>query len=59
MLIITRKKNQKIMVGDVEITIAELGRNRVTFWINAPKAVHIDTKRGKHEKVAKLGPQKS
>lgn len=42
MLIIRRKKDQKIIVADdIEITILEVGRNRVRFGIKAPKHITI------------------
>ena len=45
MLIISRKKDQKLIVADeIEITILEVGRNRVRFGINAPKHIKIHTK---------------
>jgi carbon storage regulator len=45
MLIISRKKDQKIIVADdIEITILEVGRNRVRFGIKAPKDVPIHTR---------------
>ena len=45
MLIISRKKDQKIIISDdIEITILEVGRNRVRFGINAPKHVAIHTR---------------
>jgi carbon storage regulator CsrA len=45
MLIISRKKDQKIVVADdIEITILEVGRNRVRFGIKAPKHVPIQTR---------------
>ena len=45
MLIISRKKDQKIIVADeIEITILEVGRNRVRFGIKAPKHIPIQTK---------------
>lgn len=44
MLIISRKKDQKIVVADeIEITILEVGRNRVRFGIKAPKHIPIQT----------------
>ena len=44
MLIISRKKDQKIIVADeIEITILEVGRNRVRFGIKAPKRIPIQT----------------
>ena len=45
MLIISRKRDQKIILADnIEITILEVGRNRVRFGINAPKEVPIHTR---------------
>jgi len=45
MLIISRKKEQKIIVADeIEITILEIGRNRVRFGIKAPKQIAIQTR---------------
>ncbi len=45
MLIISRKKDQKIILADdIEITILEVGRNRVRFGIKAPKHIPIHTK---------------
>jgi hypothetical protein len=42
MLIISRRKDQKLIVADeIEITILEVGRTRVKFGIKAPKHVHI------------------
>ena len=44
MLIISRKKSQKIVVADdIEITILEVGRNRVRFGIKAPRHIPIQT----------------
>jgi carbon storage regulator len=45
MLIISRKRQQKIVVADdIEVTILEIGRNRVRFGIKAPKEVTIQTR---------------
>jgi carbon storage regulator len=45
MLIISRKKDQKIIIADnIEITILEVGKNRVRFGVNAPKEVSIHTR---------------
>jgi hypothetical protein len=44
MLIISRKKDQKIVLADnIEITILEVGRNRVRFGVKAPKHIPIHT----------------
>ena len=57
MLIISRKKDQKIIVADdIEITILEVGRNRVRFGIKAPKHIPIHT-RLKTSPVSELGAQ--
>ena len=45
MLIISRKKDQKIIIADdIEIVVLEVGRNRVRFGINAPKNIPIQTR---------------
>jgi carbon storage regulator len=45
MLVISRKKDEQIIVaGEIEITILQVGRNRVRFGIKAPKHVPIHTR---------------
>lgn len=45
MLIIGRKTNQEIIIADnIEITILEIGRNRVRFGIEAPTDVSVHTR---------------
>ena len=45
MLIIGRKRNQKIIISDnIAITVLEIGRNRVRFGIQAPADVRVHTK---------------
>jgi hypothetical protein len=45
MLIISRKKDQKIILAEnIEITILEVGRNRVRFGVKAPRHIPIHTK---------------
>jgi carbon storage regulator len=45
MLIISRKRDEKIMIADeIEITILEVGRNRVRLGVKAPKHIPIQTK---------------
>jgi carbon storage regulator len=57
MLIISRKKDQKIILADdIEITILEVGRNRVRFGIKAPKNIPIHT-RLKTSPIAEEPPQ--
>jgi carbon storage regulator CsrA len=42
MLIISRKKDQKLIISDdIEITVLEVGKNRVRFGIKAPQHVRI------------------
>ncbi len=44
MLIINRNKLEKLLIdGNIEITVLEIGRNRVRFGIKAPKEVQIHT----------------
>ncbi|HET9941815.1 MAG TPA: carbon storage regulator [Terriglobia bacterium] len=59
MLIISRKKDQKIVVADeVEITILEVGRNRVRFGIKAPKHIHIQTRlKGTEQEPVAIGTE--
>jgi len=45
MLIISRKKTEKIIIADdIEITILDVGRNRVRFGVQAPKEITINTR---------------
>ena len=45
MLALSRKKNESIMIGaDIEITILEIGRDKVKIGINAPNHVTIHRK---------------
>ena len=45
MLVITRKKDQKIIIADdIEITILKIGRSRIRFGIKAPKHITIHTR---------------
>jgi len=45
MLIISRKRDERIVIAnEIEITILEVGRNRVRFGIKAPKHIPIQTK---------------
>ena len=64
MLIIGRKRDQKIIINDdIEITILEIGRNRVRFGVQAPKSVRIHTKLqelpSQAEKSGQREPQES
>lgn len=53
MLIISRKKGEKIIVGNtIEITILDVGRTRVRFGIEAPKEISIRSQVKETEIVA-------
>ncbi|MGB9840911.1 carbon storage regulator CsrA [Thermovenabulum sp.] len=42
MLVLSRKKGEKLLIGDeVEITVVEIDGDRVKLGINAPKGVKI------------------
>ncbi len=42
MLVLSRKKNEKIVIGDsIVLVVKEIRGNRVTFGIEAPKDVPI------------------
>ena len=45
MLVISRKKNEKLLIGDnIEITVLEVGHNRVRLGMKAPQDVAIHTR---------------
>ena len=57
MLIISRKRRQKIVIADeIEITILDIRMNRVRFGINAPKSIPIQTRKPESP-VAEESPQ--
>jgi len=42
MLVLTRKKNQKIMIGDdIEITIVDIRNEQIKLGINAPGHIKV------------------
>ncbi|MEO1924363.1 carbon storage regulator CsrA [Caminibacter sp.] len=42
MLVISRKENQKIKIGeDIELVIVEIGKNQVKIGIDAPQNIKI------------------
>lgn len=52
MLVLTRKENEKIVIGeDVTITVVSIGPGRVKIGINAPKWMTID-RQEVHDKKA-------
>ncbi len=45
MLVLTRKTNETIMIGDnIEITVCRVGNDRVRLGLRAPKDVNIRRK---------------
>ena len=42
MLVLARKKNETIWVGDIPITIVEIRGDRVKLGITAPESVSVD-----------------
>ena len=42
MLVLSRKKNQTIWVGDVSVTIVEIRGDKVKLGISAPPGVAVD-----------------
>jgi len=42
MLVLSRKKNETVMVGDIPVTIVEIRGDKVRLGIEAPKEVPID-----------------
>lgn len=58
MLVISRKPGEKILISDeIEITILEIGRNRVRLGFEAPRHIRIQThvKSSLDEPAAKHG----
>ncbi|HOT27384.1 MAG TPA: carbon storage regulator CsrA [Candidatus Ozemobacteraceae bacterium] len=42
MLVLTRKINEKIIIGDdIEIVLVDIGKDQVKIGINAPKTVKV------------------
>lgn len=42
MLVLTRKKEQSILIGDdIEIVIVDIGDDKVKIGVNAPKAMKV------------------
>lgn len=62
MLVLTRKKNQSIVIDDnIEITVLEVQGDQVRIGINAPKSVSVHRKevfleiREENRKAANVG----
>lgn len=57
MLVLTRKTNEEIVIGDnIRITIVEVGQGRVKIGIAAPKSVRVDRAEIHQQKQAAVGP---
>lgn len=42
MLVVTRKQDESILISDdIEITVLEIGRDKVKIGVNAPKEIKI------------------
>ena len=42
MLVLTRKINEKIVIGDnIEIVLVDIGKDQVKIGINAPKSIKV------------------
>lgn len=41
MLVLVRKRNQSIRIGDAVLTVRHVGEGRVTLGIEAPRSVRI------------------
>jgi len=50
MLVLSRKKNESIIIGDTEVTIVEIIGNRVRLGITAPKDMPVH-RREVHEAI--------
>ena len=44
MLVLTRKLNQSIMVGEIEVTVVEVHGDSIRLGIQAPHGVVVDRK---------------
>lgn len=55
MLVLTRKTNEQIVIGDnIRITVVEVAPGRVKIGITAPKSVTVDRAEIHEEKMAAL-----
>lgn len=41
MLVLSRKKGEKIVIGDVTVEVVEIGGNRVRLGVTAPETTRI------------------
>lgn len=42
MLVLTRKLNQSIMIGEIEVTVTEVKGDQVRLGVKAPRNVMVD-----------------
>ena len=59
MLCISRRPNQSVMVGDIEVVVLRLNRGRVQLGITAPAVMHIDRKEKVYVSPPPAGPASS
>lgn len=53
MLVLTRKKDEKILIGDdIEILVISCGNGKVKLGIDAPKNVPVDREEVRQAKLA-------
>jgi carbon storage regulator CsrA len=58
MLVLTRKSNESIVIGDnVRVTVVEIGPGRVRIGIEAPKSVRVDRAEIHEKKLMESNPQ--
>ena len=58
MLVLTRKKNQEIIIdGDIRLSILSAGKSRVRIGIDAPK--HVSIQRGEAQSDSPTVPEDS
>jgi carbon storage regulator len=52
MLVLSRKQNKRLLIGDdIEITVVEIRGDKVTLGIEAPKGVRVDREEVAQEKA--------
>ena len=57
MLVLTRKRDETIMIGDeIEVTVVDIRGDKVRLGINAPKSVSVDRREVYEAKKRDRGP---